>query len=190
MKIVLGSQSQGRKQVLSEMGYDFEVLSAGIDEKAIRFDDAQQLTLALANAKADALLTKLQQPCVLITSDQVVVCHGQILEKPESPEEARDFLHGYATHPLQTVTAVVVLNTATNQRVQGVDIATVWLKPYPEALIDQMIAEGNVFSWAGGFGIQEAFNQGLVEKMEGAIDSVIGLPKDLTTRLLHQVQSI
>lgn len=190
MKIVLGSQSKGRKQILTEMGYEFSVLSAGIDEKAIRFEDPQQLTLALANAKADVLLERISEPCLLITSDQVVSWHDRILEKPESAQEAREFLEGYAKYPPKTVTAVVVVNTQTKQRAQGVDMATVWLKPIPKVLIDQFISEGNVFSWAGGFGIQDAIKYNLVDKLEGTVDSVMGLPKDLTTQLLKQVSSI
>ncbi|MEK7539806.1 MAG: Maf family nucleotide pyrophosphatase [Patescibacteria group bacterium] len=190
MKVVLGSQSKGRKQMLMEMGYKFEVMSAGIDEKAIRHQDPQQLTMALANAKADVLLKKIHEPCLLITSDQVVAWNGQILEKPETPEEAREFLRGYAIHPAQTVTAVVVVNTQTQQRAQAVDLATVWLKPIPDALIQQFIAEGNVFSWAGGFGIQDALKYNLVEKLEGTVDSIMGLPKELTTQLLKQVSSM
>lgn len=176
--------------MLTEMGYEFEVMSAGIDEKAIRLSDPKQLTLALAHAKADALVQKIQEPALLITSDQVVVWNGQIREKPESPEEARQFLRGYAVHPAQTVTAVVVTNTQTKQQAEGVDVATVWMKPIPESLIEQFISEGTIFSYAGGFGIQDAGRCGLVDKIEGTVDSIIGLPKELTTRLIHQVSSI
>jgi len=55
MKIILGSASARRKDILQQMGYEFEVMSANIDEKAIRFDDPKKLTLAIVNAKADAL---------------------------------------------------------------------------------------------------------------------------------------
>ena len=73
MKIILGSQSKGRRHVLESMGYEFGVMSSNIDEKAIRFNDPQKLTIALAHAKADALLPRIQEPALLITSDQVVL---------------------------------------------------------------------------------------------------------------------
>lgn len=53
MKIILGSQSRSRRKVLEKLGYEFEVMPADIDEKAIRFDDPTKLTLVLARAKAD-----------------------------------------------------------------------------------------------------------------------------------------
>ena len=79
------------------MGYAFAVMPAHIDERAIRSEDPGALTLALAHAKADALLP-------------------HIREKPAHAEEARVFLRGYAEGPAQTVTAVVVTHTATGLR--------------------------------------------------------------------------
>src|SRR5262245_54982209 len=91
MPIILGSQSQGRRPLLSAMGYAFAVMPAHIDERAIRADDPGVLTLALAHAKADALLPQIREPALLITSDQVVVWQGTIREKPAHAEEARAF---------------------------------------------------------------------------------------------------
>ena len=81
MKIILGSQSAGRKKVLEGMGYEFETMSADIDERAIRLEDPVKLTLALAVAKSEALLPKIKndEGVILITSDQVVVCNGKII---------------------------------------------------------------------------------------------------------------
>jgi septum formation protein len=56
MKIILGSSSPWRKEVLKSMGFDFKVLSPDIDEKAIRDVDPTQLTLQIARAKTEALL--------------------------------------------------------------------------------------------------------------------------------------
>lgn len=102
MKIILGSQSKGRRGIMQTMSYQFETMSPNIDEKAIRFDDPQKLTLARANAKADALIPKITEPAILITSDQVVAWDGKILGKPENEIEAGKFSRGYArTRPKQ-----------------------------------------------------------------------------------------
>jgi septum formation protein len=135
MKIILGSQSKGRKKILEEMGYEFEVMPSYIDEKMIRFEDPKKLTLALANAKADALIPKISKDAVLITSDQVAVWRGKIVEKPESEKEVRQFLEGCFKDPAETVTAVVVVNTETNKRFFGTDTVKIWLKPLPESII-------------------------------------------------------
>ena len=78
MTLILGSKSLGRQTVLKEAGYAFEVVTADIDEKAIRLSDPEKLVLALAHAKADAILKKIAGPGMLITADQVTVCNGEI----------------------------------------------------------------------------------------------------------------
>ncbi|KAF7829667.1 maf-like protein [Senna tora] len=59
-KIILGSSSKARKNILSEMGYQFTILTADIDEKSIRKETPEELVMALAEAKADAIISKLQ----------------------------------------------------------------------------------------------------------------------------------
>ena len=113
MHIILGSQSFGRKQMLHEMGIFFETIAPYIDEKSIRSDDPEELTLLLARAKAEALLPQIANPALLITSDQVTLCAGEIREKPESLDQARIFLRSYSRYPAETVTSVVVTNTQT-----------------------------------------------------------------------------
>jgi septum formation protein len=185
MHIILGSQSQGRRELLSAMGYTFTVMPADIDERAIRAEEPGALTLALAHAKADALLPQIHEPALLITSDQVVVWQGKIREKPAHAEEARAFLRGYAEGPAETVTAVVVTHTATGVRQQGVDRATVWFRRIPEGVIAQVIARGEVFAHAGGFSITDPLLEPYIERMDGTAESVIGLPTALTRRLIH-----
>jgi septum formation protein len=185
MHIILGSQSHGRREILSAMGYAFAVMPAHIDERAIRSEDPGVLTLALAHAKADALLPHIHEPALLITSDQVVVWQGKIREKPAHAEEARAFLRGYAEGPAETVTAVVVTHTATGAHQQGVDRAMVWFRRIPEAVIDQVIVRGDVFAYAGGFSITDPLLEAYIERVDGTAESVIGLPTALTRRLIH-----
>jgi septum formation protein len=185
MRIILGSQSPGRRELLAAMGYGFAVMPAHIDERAIRSEDPGALTLALAHAKADALLPKIHAPALLITADQVVVWRGTIREKPAHAEEARAFLRGYAEGPAETVTAVVVTHTATGVRQQGVDVAKVWFRRIPEEVIAQVIARGEVFAHAGGFSITDPLLEASIERVDGTTDSVIGLPTALTRRLIR-----
>lgn len=187
MKIILGSASKGRKEILENAGYEFEVMAADIDEKAIRFSDPQKLTLALANAKADALLPRIKKPVLLITSDQVVSWNGQIREKPESENQAREYLRTCAEYPSETVTAVSVTNTKTGERKGGVDLAKVYFNAIPREVIEKYIREGTPLAHAGGFTITDPIIRPYVQKVEGAEDSVIGLPMKLTKKLMREV---
>jgi septum formation protein len=185
MNIILGSQSQGRRAVLESMGYAFTTMPAHLDEKAIRAADPRVLTLLLAHAKANTLLPRIHVSAILITSDQVVACQGEVLEKPESAAQARAYFQKYAQHPADTVTAVVVVNTATHKRLAGVDIATVWFRPIPDEVVAQVLRQDHLFTYAGGFSIEEPLLQDYIARISGERESIIGLPRRLTETLIR-----
>ncbi|MGD0664073.1 MAG: Maf family protein [Syntrophorhabdales bacterium] len=187
MRIILGSRSKGRMEVLKRMGCRFETMAADIDEKAIRDNDPRRLTLSLAHAKADALLPHVHTG-LLITSDQVVVCNGAILEKPENSDEARRYLEGYADFPAETVTAVVVTNIAIHTRVEGVDVAKVVFRRIPLDVIDRVIHSGEVLHHAGAFSLEDPLLKDYIVRVEGEPESVMGLPAEMTKRLLKEAQ--
>ncbi|XP_072151704.1 uncharacterized protein [Setaria viridis] len=133
-KLILGSSSVARKHILEEMGLEFQVMTADIDEKSIRREDPDDLVMVLAEAKADAIMSRLNiadyqkednQPTLLITSDIVVVHEGIIREKPTTKEEARQFLKGYSGGHVSTVGSVVVTNLTTGKRLGSLDKAEV-----------------------------------------------------------------
>lgn len=187
MKLILGSQSFGRKYVLEKAGYRFDVMAADIDEKAIRSDDYEELPLLLARAKAKKLLGLIHEPAILITSDQVVVCNGELREKPEIESVARQYLETYKKHPAQTNTAVVVTNTKTGKQAEGLDIAKVFFKPIPDSVIDALMKEGKVLQTAGGFMVEDTMLEPYVDHIEGETSSVTGLPLTLTKQLIEKV---
>ncbi len=186
-KLILGSASPQRKNVMDTMGYPYTVVSADIDEKAIRSDDPVELTLQLAQAKADALIERTSEPAFLITADLVVVYQGKILEKPETPDEARSFLMGYSTHPAQTIVSVVVTNTETNARAAGSDKAMIFFSPIPNTVIEQLIERGEIFGQAGAFSIGDPLVKPFIIKINGDETGIRGLPLALTKKLLQQV---
>jgi len=151
--------------------------------------------MALAHAKAAAIRARLSAavpppraapllPALLITSDQVVVHGGAILEKPESAAQARAFIRGYSGSSARTVGAVVVTHLSTGAVAAALDTASVFFGAIPEETVEQLIAEGEVFFCAGGLMVESALVQPHVLRLEGGMDSVMGLGKELTARLL------
>lgn len=184
MKIVLGSQSEGRKKVLERAGFTFDVVTADIDEKAIRMKDPKLLTMALAKAKAEAILPKISEPTLLITSDQVVVFDGKIREKPETFGEAFQFLFTSHLAPASTVTAVIVTNTVSGEQFGGVDVAKIWFRPLTLSVIIDYLKTGDPFRLAGGFDHEHPLITPFIQKIEGEKESILGLPISLTKNLL------
>nr|CAD1822389.1 unnamed protein product [Ananas comosus var. bracteatus] len=194
-KLILGSSSVARKHILAEMGYEFQVMSADIDEKGIRRENPDELVMVLAEAKADAIISRMNisdyrkedaEPTLLITSDIVVVHEGIIREKPSSKEEARQFLKGYSGGHVSTVGSVLVANLKTGRRYGGLDKAEVYFHDIPDEIIENLIDEGIVFNVAGGLLLEHPLTLPFVEAVIGASDSVMGLPKALTEKLIHE----
>ncbi|XP_078435633.1 uncharacterized protein LOC144706517 [Wolffia australiana] len=194
-KVILGSASATRRQILKEMGYDFTIMTADIDEKSIRKENPEDLVMALAEAKAEAIISRLpyngyeehEVPTLLITADQVVVHGGSIREKPSGREEAREFIKGYSGGLACTVGSVLVTNLKTGIRRGGWDKAEVYFHEIPEEVIDSLIEDGGVLYVAGGLMVEHPLTSPFVNSVVGSIDSVMGLPKFLTEKLIREV---
>lgn len=187
------------------MGVNYHKLVRPIDEKSLgdRSKDApHDLVLTLAKAKMDHLVNEIQagrcdddmpqkgsKEWVVLTGDQVVTCDGQILEKPESIEEAKDFVARYAKYPPSTVGSCVLTHLPTGIQVSGVDTATIHFKPtVPADLIDNLLKDdAPVLSCAGGLMIEHPLVREHVERIDGTEDSVMGLSKDLVLKLLQEL---
>ncbi|PWA60997.1 Maf-like protein [Artemisia annua] len=219
-KIILGSSSIARRKILAEMGYEFTLMSADIDEKAIRTEKPEELVMALAKAKADAIVSKLQlsgdhekdakphmlivsdtaegnpklhsgedkdaKPTLLITCDQVVVYEGMIREKPSNEEEAREFIKGYSGKQAATVSSVFVTNLKTGSAKGDFDKVEIHFHEIPDHAIEKLLEEGLVLRAAGALIIEHPLIVPYVKEVIGTTDSVMGLPKALTDKLLKE----
>ncbi|KAL1820814.1 uncharacterized protein LOC108219414 isoform X1 [Daucus carota subsp. sativus] len=221
-KIILGSSSVARRKILADMGYEFTVMSADIDEKGIRMENPEELVMALAEAKASAVVSKLRtidnqakddkqtlviasdteeaitpelaigdhkknaEPTLLLTCDQVVVYEGIIREKPSNKEEARQFIKGYSGARAATVSSVLVTNLSTGFKKGDWDRVEIYFHDIPDHIIDNLIEEGTVLYVAGGLIIEHPLVLPYIKNVVGTTDSVMGLPKALTERLIRE----
>lgn len=189
MKIILGSASWGRKKVLKDLGFDCVVMPPNIDEKAIRDNDPEKLVLKIANAKADALLKKINEDVILITGDQVVYFDGKILEKPKDQKQAYEFLKSYGTkNPVEFIGSLVLVNTMTGKRVESLQYTKVYLDKISDTVIDAHIKKGGALDAAGGIKIESKEIGPFVKKLEGGLDSAMGLSETVFKELLEQVK--
>ncbi|XP_059637950.1 uncharacterized protein LOC132279905 isoform X2 [Cornus florida] len=194
-KIILGSSSVARRKILAEMGYEFTLMTADIDEKSIRTEKPEELVMAIAEAKADAIISKLHatdrqekdvKPTLLVAADTVVVYEDTIREKPSNEEEARQFIKGYSGRHAATVSSVLVTNLKTGIRKGGCDKVEIFFHDIPDHIVDNLIEEGMVLNVAGGLIIEHPLILPYVKQVVGTTDSVMGLPKALTERLIKE----
>ena len=187
MRFILGSSSKFRKWAFAKVVAEFETMSPDINEKAIRDTDPYKLTLKLAQAKAEALLPKLKEPSILVTGDQVVSFHGQILEKPESEQQAREFMRAYQNDYAEVINAVVVVNTKTGKQVFGNDVVRVWFHTIPDTVIEELIREGEAMICACALKVEHPALVPYIKLREGTDESLHGIPTDLVRNLIAQV---
>ncbi|KAI4336881.1 hypothetical protein L6164_015358 [Bauhinia variegata] len=194
-KLILGSSSIARRKILAEMGYKFTIMTADIDEKSIRRESPEELVVALAEAKADAILSKLQtssnqesldESTILIAADTVMVYEGLIREKPSSKEEARQFLKDFSRRHAATVSSVFVTNLKTGFRKGAWDRVEIYFNEIPDEIIEKLVDEGITLNVAGGLIIEHPLILPFVKEVVGTTDSVMGLPKALTEKLLKE----
>jgi septum formation protein len=195
-RLILGSSSRWRAQVLRDAGYEFLAIAPDIDEKAIRRDDPVQLTVAIAKAKAAAVLARIErdgglprgyEDALLVTSDQVVqMSLGEIMavyEKPASAQEAAMMLGSYGEIGFcVTVTSLVTTRIRTGERMIGVDFARVAFDPIPEDRIAAAIARGDVLGSCGAFTHEDPDIAPFIRKVYGTKDAVDGMPLYLLER--------
>lgn len=166
------------------MGIPFTVMTADIDEKSIRREDPREMVLAIARAKAEALLPRITEPACLITADGVVVCGDVVCEKPQDKDEARMFLREYRTKPAHAITAIVVTNTETKESMHEVVDATVFFKYFSDEAMEVMIEKGDALKCAGAFNVTDPFVAPYVERIDGTVEEVMGLSREIVEGLL------
>ncbi len=189
MKIILGSQSRFRAQALQDAGITIdEMMSPGIDEKAIRDENPERLVLMLAKAKAEALLPKISEPAILITADQVVMCNGEMREKPKDKAEAMGWLASYVKYTAEAVNGLQVVNTATGKIATGIDRATIIYKPTLLAKIKEIIDNSFAMEAAGALVEENALMTPHELRRTGEVNSFMGMPIELLKKLMAEVE--
>ena len=112
------------------------------------------------------------------------------MEKPLDSAEANTFIKSYGTAPCSTIGCIVLTDTATGKQVEGIDVSHIYLKLIPDQVINSLIEEGEIFYCAGGLMIEHPMVQPYIEKIDGTLDSVMGLRKSLVNELLSTLASI
>lgn len=188
MKIILGSQSENRRQVLTAAGYEFEVMVPHIDEKAIRHENLYELPLRLARAKAEALLPRIKELAMLIAADQVIVWNGELREKPRDFTEARRYLETFSgsKFPAECVNGITVTNTGNGKSLTEREISKVFFSNIPQETIEEFLNQGIMYNYAGGFTPQSEILRPYL-RIEGTFESVLGLPMAVVEKCMKEL---
>ncbi|PMH39880.1 septum formation inhibitor Maf [Vibrio sp. 10N.286.49.B3] len=181
--LVLASASPRRKELLSQLGYVFSIVHADIEEKQQDDEQAYDYVLRLSQQKAAEGLRHSAPDSLVLGSDTVVVCDGEVLEKPKDYSDSLRMLSMLSGRDHQVMTAVSIVSA--KQQKSVVVTTDVWFKPLSEPEIHNYWLSGEPCDKAGSYGIQGLGGR-FVTRIEGSYYAVVGLPLFETDQLLHE----
>jgi septum formation protein len=188
IRLILGSNSPRRAEILKMLGLKFEKSVPDIDEnidlKELPSDYAQKL------AAKKALALEAEGKGVIIAADTIVVLGDKIINKPENNEDAMEMLNMLSGKTHSVITAVALRKTGSEKAVYGYSESRVKFHNLTSEKIRNYIDSGEPFGKAGAYAIQGGGGE-LVEGYEGELDTIIGFPaklfKDLITKIKGEV---
>jgi septum formation protein len=182
-KVILGSQSPRRRELLAGLGITFELrILPDIDESYPASCPAEEVPLYIARRKADAYLPSLAKNELLITADTIVLLGDAILGKPSGREEAEEMLRLLSGRTHRVVTGVWL---GTKEKNRSFSVASsVRFASLLEEDIRYYVTHYRPYDKAGAYGIQEWIGYVAVEAIEGSFYNVMGLP---VQRLYHEL---
>ncbi len=183
--ICLASSSIRRQQILEEMGLDFVVSHPVKFKEELCGSDPEALVCHNALGKAKEVAEKYKDS-IIIGCDTVVTYNNEILGKPLTPDNAHIMLMKLSGNCHSVFSGLAVIDTQRNKELVGHDKTEVKFRNLPEREINDYVASGEPLDKAGAYGIQERGGE-FVESIEGSFSNVVGLPKELLTKLLNEL---
>lgn len=184
MKLLLASQSPRRKELLSSLGFDFEVVKIDCEEilpKDIKIGEAAAY---LSELKA-AAFRKLSDDEVLLTADTVVAIDNKVLGKPKDGNEAKHMLRLLSGKTHQVYTGITIKSV--NKTWTETDVADVEFDESTDDEIEYYVQNFKPFDKAGSYGIQEWLGMAKISRMNGSFYTIMGLPTHLVYKILKEI---
>lgn len=201
-KVVLASNSPRRKKIMSDLGLEFDVVPSNYDEKLETDTFSYELIEDLATQKALDVVRRLtnkdcqlpqtisqkaiEEGCIVIGADTVVVLHNKILGKPHTKENAFNMLKELSGQTHSVVTSVCGINTKTNRAALISTTSYVRFSELTDEMINYYIDTFSPLDKAGSYGIQE-LPPNYIEKYEGSFDNIVGLDPESVKKILLQL---
>ncbi|MEK8023183.1 MAG: Maf family nucleotide pyrophosphatase [Candidatus Hydrogenedentota bacterium] len=183
--IILASTSPRRRDLMTEAGFQFDVVPPHADESFRRGDflNVRDVALALAERKADSVAPRFPARCVIASDTLVEAPDGEILGRPRDRADARRMISALSGSLHRVHTAVAV--RANGRHASGVDTAEVIFHPLSAEKIEEYVETGEGDDKAGAYGYQER-GRNLVASVMGDPQTVVGLPIRLVRDLLSR----
>ncbi len=179
--LILGSASPRRRELLAQLGVNFQVHASDIDETPLPDEPPSAYVARLAEAKSSAVMAEVGDAVPVLGSDTIVVSQGELLGKPADEADAVRMLSALSGREHQVMTAVclrdkdrhevvVVVSDVTFRELTPADISAYWQSEEPKGK-------------AGAYAIQ-GLGATFISAMKGSYSGIVGLPLYETDQLL------
>ena len=183
-KIILASGSPRRKELLAGLCIDFEVDTRNNFEEIYSPEiPHEEIPEILSIGKSNGFHRPLEKDEILITSDTLVLCEGEVMGKPGSREEAYEMLKMLSGQEHKVITAVSIRNH--ERIVTFSDTSIVSFKSLTDSEIYFYIDTFKPFDKAGAYGIQEWIGYIGIDRIEGSYFTIMGFPVHLVYKHLQ-----
>ncbi len=176
-RIILASNSPRRRELLSMLGLEFDVIADNTPENIDRNLKPDEVVNELARFKGENVIGKLPENTdgIIIAADTVVVIDGKITGKPKDEKDAERMLLELSSNVHYVYTGVYVKDICTKKAVTFCEKTEVFFKDLDIMEIKDYINTGESMDKAGAYGIQNIGSL-FVEKIKGDYFNVVGLP--------------
>lgn len=184
--IYLASKSPRRRELLSQMGVKFSVLSIDVDERQLAGEAPADYVQRVAIAKAQAGWNNLdkEKPLPVLGSDTSVVLGDIILGKPKNDDDARDMLLQLSGRDHEVMTAVAIVSDT--HILCDLSVSTVRFTVLTDVDIAWYLSTKEGVDKAGGYAVQ-GYAAIFIEQIKGSYSGIMGLPIRETATLLNSL---
>lgn len=175
-RIILGSKSPRRRELLAGLNIPFEIDAATLfdEDSATPGCNPADIPARMSEGKSLGFHRPLADDEILITSDTLVFCDGLVLGKPHSREDAIRMLHMLSGNVHTVITAVTIRSNSRTDTFN--DEAKVFFNKLTDEEIVYYVDNFKPFDKAGSYGVQEWIGYVGISKIEGSFYTVMGLP--------------
>ncbi len=174
--IILASASPRRRELLQQVGFDFEVIPSRADEHGVEGERPEEHVIRLSLDKAREVSTRDDiEARWIIGSDTIVLRDNDILGKPVDAEEAAQMLRSLSGRTHQVLSGYAILDRRTGENRTAAVTTRVTFRSLTDAEITGYIATSEPVDKAGAYAIQ-GLGAFMVSRIEGSYTNVVGLP--------------
>jgi len=168
------------------MGLCIDVVVPQVEE--IRFDDDPAKTVKENSLRKHRWARKEYPDRAILTADTIVVFDGQIVEKPDSMEQAVSFLNMFSGKTQKVLTAVAVSDPDKEPLVRIAE-SIVHFKKLSTPLIEDYFTKVNPMDKAGAYDVDQ-YGHIVIESYEGSHSNIMGLPAETVQEMLKEILPI